>query len=406
MIRRVAYLSVHTSPLAVPGSGDAGGMNVYINQLARTMSARGIAVDVFTRREDPDVPEVVQVDSGYRVVSITAAGSGPVGEADPAELVGEFTEGIIKWAAAEQVTYDVVHSHYWLSGWAGVLIQEVLGTPLAMSFHTLGRVKEANRRSGEQSESLLRIAAETEVIARAGCVVASTPAEAEELIEHYQANPERLCVSPPGVDHSLFHPGSAAAARAELGLDGGPLIGYVGRLQSFKAPDIALDAFVGLAAERPDLQFLMVGGPSGPDGDTMRSRLVAAARGSGVAERITFLPAQPHGRMPVVYRAADVVVVPSRSESFGLVAAEAQACGIPVVAARVGGLAHIVVDGESGILIDGWDPVMYRREIGRILDDRALADRLSAGALEHSEDFSWEATADRLLELYEGITSE
>ncbi len=405
MIRHVAFLSVHTSPLATPGSGNAGGMNVYINELARTMSARGIAVDVFTRKDDPALPEVVAVDDHYRVVNIPAVGTGPVAEADPADLVAEFTEGVVKWAADSDVVYDVIHSHYWLSGWAGVLIQEVLGIPLAMSFHTLGRVKEANRRSSDQAESLLRIAAEAEVIARAGCVVASTPAEAEELIEHYGAHPERLCVSPPGVDHSLFHPGPAADARAELGLGPGPVVCYVGRLQSFKAPDVALDAFAALAADLPDAQLLVVGGPSGADGEAMRSRLLTSARASSVEDRITFLAAQPHGKMPVVYRAADVVVVPSRSESFGLVAAEAQACGIPVVASRVGGLAHVVDDGASGVLIDGWDPADFGREICRILRDPELALALGSGAIRNAEDFSWEATADRLLELYQGITA-
>jgi D-inositol-3-phosphate glycosyltransferase len=405
VIERVAYLSVHTSPLAVPGSGDAGGMNVYIHELAQTMAARGVEVDVFTRRAHPDDPAEVEIGPRYRVIGIEAGDADPIGAGDPGELVGAFAEGVVKWAAAQQVSYDVVHSHYWLSGWAGVLLQEVLGVPLAISFHTLGRVKDANRRPGERATSLLRIAAETEVIARAGCVVSSTPSEAAELIQHYSANPERLCVSPPGVDHDRFRPGSRQAARAELGLGPGRLLLFVGRLQPLKGPDVALDAFLRVADDLPDVRLLMVGGPSGPDGEDTRRALRDGAAATEHAARIGFLPARPHHELPDLYRAADVVVVPSRSESFGLVAAEAQACGIPVVAARAGGLAHAVADGESGILVDGWDPADYAASIRRILEDPDLAAGLSSGAAAHAERFSWPATADRLLELYRGIAA-
>ncbi len=404
MIERVAYLTVHTSPLAVPGSGDAGGMNVYIDELAQTMAGRGVGVDVFTLRTSDDQPEEVQVGTGYRVIHVDAGAGAFDSNEDPADLVGGFAEGVIKRAAMDGVRYDVIHSHYWLSGWAGVLLQEVLGTPLAISFHTLGRVKDANRRAGQRSESLLRIAAETEVIARAGCVVASTPAEAAELIEHYRASPERLCVSPPGIDHGLFSPGPAAAARSRLGCEPDePLVLYVGRLQPLKAPDVALAAFAALAADLPALRMLVVGGPSGPDGESTRRDLLRSVAAAGLDHRIRFLPAQPHRCMPEIYRAADVVVVPSRSESFGLVAAEAQACGIPVVAARVGGLAHVVDDGVSGILVDGWDPAGYATQIRRVLGDPALAARLGRGAVRQATRFSWPATADRLLELYQGI---
>ncbi len=392
MIHRVAFLSVHTSPLAPPGAGDAGGMNVYVDALARTLAGRGIAVDVFTRRLEPGAADETAVVPGYCVIQIEAEGD------ERADVIGAFAEGVVKWAAAHDATYDVVHSHYWLSGWAGLLVSDLLGAPLAISFHTLGRVKEASKAPGEPRESLMRIAAETEVVARAGCVVASTPADAADLLEHYQAAPERLCVSPPGVDHAVFHPGSMGEARRRLGLGDGPLVAVVGRIQPLKGVATAISA-IGLL---PDARLVVVGGPSGPDGERELADLRRLA--DEVAPgRVEFRGPMPHDAVADVYRAADVVAVPSRSESFGLVAAEAQAAGTPVVAAKVGGLAYSILDGVSGSLVVGDDPAAWAAAIGGILDDPGTRARLSAGALEHARTFSWEATADRLLELYRGV---
>jgi D-inositol-3-phosphate glycosyltransferase len=393
MIERVAFLSIHTSPLAVPGSGNAGGMNVYIDELATALTGRGIQVDVFT--SNAGIPAESIAEGGYRVIQIGVSGD------DLASAVGEFAEGVIKWSAERDVRHDLMHSHYWLSGWAGVLLQEVLDVPFAISFHTLGRVKDATRRADDPPTNLLRIAAETEVIARAGCVVASTPIEAGELIEHYGADPERLCVSPPGVDHSIFHPGDRSAARKQLGLTEDRLVLFAGRIQPLKGADVAVRAFASVAEEIPGLRMLVVGGPSGLRGKPETEALRDLATG----RRIEFRPPMAHVDMANAFRAADLLVVPSRSESFGLVAAEAQACGLPVVASRVGGLAHAVADGVSGFLVDGWDPDDFARAMLAILGDQATAARLSRGALEHAEQFSWEATVDRLLELYDGIVA-
>ncbi|HAX81358.1 MAG TPA: D-inositol-3-phosphate glycosyltransferase [Actinobacteria bacterium] len=367
-------------------------MNVYVDSLARTLARRGIGVDVFTHRADDDTPPETEVVPGYCVVQVEASGS------DRADLVASYAEGVAKWIVDHEVTPDVLHSHYWLSGWAGVLLQDELAVPLAISFHTLGRVKEATRSPGEPRESLVRIAAETEVVARAGCVVASTPAEAADLIEHYQANPERICVSPPGVDHTVFSPGDKAKARRRLKLEPGPLVAFVGRIQPLKGIDVAIEAVAGLDGVR----LLVVGGPSGVMGESEMGRLqaMAAALAPG---RVVFLPPRPHSDIACVYRAADVVIVPSRSESFGLVAVEAQACGTPVVASHVGGLAYAVEDGQSGYLIAGHDPADYAGALAAILDDPANAVRLAAGAAEHAARFSWDATADRLIELYQGL---
>lgn len=394
MIRRVAFLSIHSSPLAAPGRGDAGGMNVYVDSLARTLAARGISVDVYTRRLHPDGADETTVTSGYRVIQVDADGE------ERADLIGSFAEGVGKWVALHDIEYDVIHSHYWLSGWAGLLLSDSLGIPLAISFHTLGRVKEAARAPGEPRESLVRIAAETEVVSRAGCVVASTPADAADLLEHYQASPERLCVSPPGVDHVVFAPGDRSGARQRLELSPGPLVAVVGRIQPLKGVGVAIEA-VGLL---PGVRLLVVGGPSGPDGEVELARLRSLAE-SAAPGRVEFRGPVSHTDVAEVYRAADVVAVPSRSESFGLVAAEAQAVGTPVVAARVGGLAYNVVDGVSGALVSGDDPAEWAQALAGVLDDPVRAEQLSAGALKHAGAFSWDATADRLLELYRGMAS-
>jgi len=394
VIRRVAFLSIHSSPLSVPGTGDAGGMNVYVDSLARTLAARGIIVDVFTRRFDSAVPDETAVVPGYCVIQVDAEGE------ERADLIGSFAEGVVKWAAHHDVSYDVIHSHYWLSGWVGLILSDLLEVPLAISFHTLGRVKEASRTPGEPRESLVRIAAETEVVAKAGCVVASTPADAADLLEHYQAAPERLCVSPPGVDHTVFSPGDRSAARRSLGLPDGPLVAVVGRIQPLKGVNVAIRA-VGMLA---GVRLLVVGGPSGPDGEAELVRLKRLAE-EVAPGRVEFRDPMSHEKVADVYRAADVLAVPSRSESFGLVAAEAQAVGTPVVAARVGGLAYTVVDEVSGKLVSGEDPAVWASALSAILEDPAEAARLRQGALEQARTFSWDATADRLLELYRGMVA-
>lgn len=404
MIERVAYLSVHTSPLAQPGVGDAGGMNVYIDELARTMARRGVEVEVFARRTAVAQPAEVEPAPGYRVVHVAAGPPRPLEISSQAAWVGAFAEGVTAWAEQEGRSYQVVHSHYWLSGWAGVLVKKALGIPLANSFHTLGRVKDARRRPGEPPESLLRLAAEREVIDHSDCVIAATPAEAEDLLEHYGADPAKLCVSPPGVDHATFRPGSRDDARRFLGLDEGPLLLFVGRIQPLKGLDVAVETLGRLAEELPSARLLVVGGPSGRRGPEELVRVRQLVARLDLVERVRFVPAQAHRSLPAFYQAADVLLVPSRAESFGLVAVEAQACGLPVVAARVGGLAHAVDHGRSGHLVDGWDPARWAEAVRPILTDPETSRCLAEGALEHSAQFSWEATADRMLELYEGIS--
>ena len=391
MIERIAFLSVHTSPLAAPGSGDAGGMNVYVDSLARTFAEMGIAVDVFTARSDDGFEGEVEAADGYRVIHVDAPGE------HRADRIAGFARGVETWAAAHEITYDVIHSHYWLSAWAGVLLEEPLGAPLVISFHTLGRVRDVGL--GEPPQRLLRIATEAEVIAHAGCVVASTPAEAADLIEHYAARPERVCVSPPGVDHGVFHSGDRIASRIELGfpLDA-RIVAVIGRIQPLKGIELAVRAI----AEIPGALLKIVGGPSGDDGAEEAGRLRDLADEIAPG-RVEFLPPIPHEDLAGFYRAVDVVAVPSRSESFGLVAVEAQACGTPVVASHVGGLAFSVADGQSGVLVEGEDVTDWTKAIASVLGDPAVGRRLGAGAIVHSSRFSWNATAARQLELYRGL---
>ena len=400
-IEKVAYLSMHTSPLAQPGSGDAGGMNVYIDQLARTMASRGVKVDVYTRRQDPDDPAVVEVMSGYRVVHVEVGPPQPLPIPALARFVRSFAKAVVE--AIRDDPPQILHSHYWLSGWAGLLVKRALRIPLANSFHTLGRVRNDSLRPGETPESLIRIAAEHEVIEASDCVMASTPGEAEELLDFYGADPNRLCTSPPGVDHRVFKPGSQAGARRRLGLGEGPILLFVGRIQPLKGVDVAIATLDLVQARHPEATLVIVGGPSGASGAAELHRLRQLAMARGVGSRVRFVNPLPHGLLADVYRAADLLLVPSRSESFGLVAAEAQACGIPVVAARTGGLIYVVDDGTSGILVDGWEPADYAEAALRLIEDPELKAKMGRAATDWAKRFSWEDTVKRYLELYRGV---
>lgn len=406
MIQQVAVLAMHSSPLSQPGTGDAGGMNVYLDELARTMASRGVRTVVFTRRDDPRLPDVVEPAPGYRVVHVSAGPVRPMEIAEMAPLAGWFATQVVAWAEGNDERFDVIHSHYWLSGWMGVLVKEALGRPLANSFHTLGKIKDSTS-AGDRSPSV-RLRTEEEVIAAADCVVASTPYEFNDLLEHYGASPERLLISPPGVDHRVFSPADRDDARQRLGIGPEPLILFVGRVQSHKAVDIAVRALyevpASVAAGEGPPRLLVIGGPSGPGGRDEVDRLDDLASDLNLSDRVTFRSPLPHRELPGYYQAADVLIMPSRSESFGLAAVEAQACGLPVVGARVGGLPYTVADSQSGLLVDGHDPRSFAAAVTAVLDHPAFAETLAMGAVRYAERFSWDAAADRLLGRYETIS--
>jgi len=384
-------------------------MNVYLDQLARTMVRRGVGVTVFTRRTDLDYPTVMEVVPGYRVVHITA---GPVERRRVSELVDfvpEFANNVLAWIEERNETFDLVHSHYWLSGRTGVRVKNALGIAMANSFHTLGKVKDAARSTTEKTSIPERLLTEEEVIAASDCVIASTPFEFDDLLEHYSASPERLCVSPPGVDHSVFRPGDRAAARSELGFGDERIVLFVGRIQSHKGAHTAVEMMTELpehleAGGGPTVLHI-VGGASGTDGESELERCRTTIATHRLGNRVRRFNPVPHAELVKHYQAADVVLMPSRSETFGLVAAEAQACGIPVVASNTGGLPYVLKASETGLLVDGHDPRSFAAAVRAILDHPTFAKRLSTEAEAFSQRFSWDATARRMLELYEGITA-
>jgi D-inositol-3-phosphate glycosyltransferase len=406
--RRVAVLSVHTSPLEQPGTGDAGGMNVYIMQTALRMARRGVAVEIFTRATSSVLPPVVEVAPGVTVRHVVA---GPFEGLDKAELPAQlcaFTAGVLRTEAFhEQGYYDVVHSHYWLSGQVGWLAAQRWAVPLVHTAHTLAKVKNAALAVGDTPEPRSRVIGEQQVVDESDRLIANTDVEGRELIDLYGALADRVLIVPPGVDLERFTPTTPtqrAEARASFGIPRDAVVlAFVGRIQPLKAPDVLLRAAAEMVARDPALAarlvVLVVGGASGT-GLAQPTALRELAAGLGIANVVRFEPPVPAADLPRVYRAADVVAVPSHNESFGLVALEAQACGTPVVAAAVGGLPVAVDHGVSGRLVAGHEPGRWATELAEVALRPGLRERLAAGAVRHAARFSWERTTDRLLAGY------
>jgi D-inositol-3-phosphate glycosyltransferase len=409
--RRIATVSVHTSPLEQPGTGDAGGLNVYVVEVAKRMAARGVEVDVFTRAVSRDLPPVAELAPGVNVRHLPA---GPFEDLDKADLPGQLCSFTFEMLRAEAAyapgRYDLVHGHYWLSGQVGAVAKVRWGVPLVQTMHTLGKVKNAALAAGDAAEPAVRLRGETEVIAAADRLVANTEEEARQLVELYDADPDRITTINPGVDLSVFRPGSQQEARRRLGLppDGVVLL-FAGRVQPLKAPDVVLRAAAQMIRDEPGLAdrltVAFVGGPSGT-GRADPDSLAILAAGLGISGIVRLEPPCPQAELADWYRAATLVVVPSYSESFGFVAVEAQACGTPVVAASVGGLRTAVRDGVSGVLIASRDPASYARAIRNLLAAPATLARFSRGAREHSSRFGWSATVHQMLHMYGRVMSE
>ncbi len=387
----VAVLSMHTSPLAQPGTGDSGGMNVHVRELSAALAQAGVDVRVYVRRWTEDLPERITVEPGLEVVHV---GAGPVALAkeDLPGVIDEFADGVA--ADLEVAPVDLLHANYWLSAVAGHTLKHRLDLPLVATFHTLARVKA---EAGD-TEPVVREVAEADVIGCCDAICVSNPVEADELVRLYGAPRERLELVPSGVDPAFFSPGDRAGARAALGLDDRPTLLFVGRIQPLKGLTVAVEALARLADRRTRL--VVVGGPSGLDGPVEMERVVALVDRLGLAERVLLVPPQPHHLLSSWYRAADVVVVPSRSESFGLVALEAAACGVPVVAAAVGGLRTLVDDGVSGFLVEDRDPASFARAVECVLADPGRAAWMGAEAARGSRRYSWSTTAARLRRSY------
>ncbi|KJK52808.1 D-inositol 3-phosphate glycosyltransferase [Lentzea aerocolonigenes] len=397
-------LSVHTSPLEQPGTGDAGGMNVYIVQTATRMAQRGVEVEIFTRATSSELPPVAELAPGVRVRHIAA---GPFEGLGKEELPGQlcaFTAGVLRAEARhEPGYYDAIHSHYWLSGQVGWLARERWGVPLVHTAHTLAKVKNLALAEGDAPEPRMRVIGEEQVVNESDRLVANTDIEASELIKLYDAEPSKVAVVPPGVDLDRFTPGDRAKARQWFGIpQDATVLAFVGRIQPLKAPDVLLRAAAEMLVRDPGLRsklvVLIVGGPSG-SGTERPKALEELAVQLGITDVVRFLPPQPGPTLAEVYRAADLVAVPSYNESFGLVALEAQACGTPVIAAAVGGLPVAVNDGVSGVLVHGHEPDAWAAAIGSV----ALPQRehLASNAVGHARRFSWDRTTDALLAGYQ-----
>jgi D-inositol-3-phosphate glycosyltransferase len=392
-------LSVHTSPLDAPGGGDAGGMNVYIVETAKRLAGRGIAVEIFTRATHSDQPPAVELADGVLVRHVTAGPFEGLAKDDlPAQLCA-FTAGVLRTEAFHDPGwYDLVHSHYWLSGQVGWLVRDRWRVPLVHSAHTLAKVKNTSLAEGDSPEPRARVIGEEQVVAEADRLIASTEDEARELIDHYGADPAKVRTIAPGVDLDVFTPGDRNASRAALGLADLPTLLFVGRIQPLKAPDVLIRAAARLKKDGP-LQVIVVGGPSG-SGLQLPGWLTDLARDLGLGDTVRFVPPVDTATVARYYRAADLTVVPSYTESFGLVALESQACGTPVVAAAVGGLTTAVRDGVSGVLIDGHEPEQWAKVIGELLDSPAELDRMRSRARPHAERFSWDRTTEELISAY------
>jgi D-inositol-3-phosphate glycosyltransferase len=403
-MKRIAVLSVHTSPLEQPGTGDAGGMNVYIVQTATRMAQRGVEVEIFTRATSSELPPVAELAPGVRVRHVAA---GPFEGLGKEELPGQlcaFTAGVLRAEARhEPGYYDAIHSHYWLSGQVGWLARERWGVPLVHTAHTLAKVKNLALAEGDTPEPRMRVIGEEQVVAESDRLVANTDIEASELIKLYDADAAKVAVVPPGVDLDRFTPGDQAKARHWFGIAQDAIVlAFVGRIQPLKAPDVLLRAAAEMLVRDPGLRsrlvVLIVGGPSG-SGTERPKALEELAGQLGITDVVRFLPPQPGPTLAEVYRAADLVAVPSYNESFGLVALEAQACGTPVVAAAVGGLPVAVNDGMSGVLVDGHEPGAWAAAIGGVALPRR--EHLASNAVGHARRFSWDRTTDALLAGYQ-----
>ncbi len=404
---RIAMLSIHTSPLASLGGRDTGGMNVYIRQLARELADRGVAVDVYTRRADAATPAVQEDVPGFRTIALSVGPEEPVGRDALYDLVPEFAEAVDTYRRRERLEYDVLHSHYWLSGLAARLLSEMWGTPWAHMSHTLAVLKDAHRGPHQEIEAPLRVRSEDEVLHAADAVVASNEIEREELVRRYGLDASRIHVAPCGVDLSIFHPGSRSASRERLGIRREEkVVLYVGRIEPLKGLDTLLRAAAILKQRTQGVRVLLVGGTTAPGDratDHEVERLRALSTQLGVDDIVRFYGPVPQAGLPDLYRAADVSVVPSRYESFGMAALEALACGTPVVASRTGGLQSTVRDGRNGYLAPIGDETAFAHSIETVLCRPHLAARLAEEAARTARRYSWQRVADANLGVYHNL---
>jgi D-inositol-3-phosphate glycosyltransferase len=408
---RIASLMLHTSPLEQAGIGDAGGMNVYVVESAKRIAESGIGVDIYTRANRSGLPEVVEIADGVNVRHLEAGPYGGITKDElPSQVCAMMSSFMHQEARLASNYYELVHSHYWISGQLGWLISERLSIPLVNNMHTMAKVKNLALAEGEKAEPEIRAIGEAQVVKASSALIANTASEAASLVSLYDACPDRVFVVPPGVDLKTYKVGAGkSAARAKLLIKPETLLlAFVGRIQPHKGPDVLIRAVAEMLKHTPSLKSrlkaVIIGGASG-SGQGEIEKLLGLARFLGVSEVIEFLPPVAHEDLSDWYRASDLVCVPSYSESFGLVALEAQACGTPVVATAVGGLRTAVADGISGLLVDGHDPRAWSATISRLLLEPEKRLILSMGAVEHASHFGWDSTARGILDVYDQVLS-
>lgn len=408
----IAMLSYHTCPLATLGGKDTGGMNVYVRELTRHLGREGVHVDVFTRSQDEHVPQVLH-DLGYgnRVVHIPAGPENPMSKRELAVHIPEFVAGVVDFARQKGENYDLVHAHYWMSGVAAIALREAWGAPTVLMTHTLALLKNRIARGEEEREGAYRIDGETKAIRAADHLVAATEAEQRALVDLYGADPARISIIPPGVDVSHFYPIALDESRAIVGLPMSErVILFVGRIEPLKGLDTLLQAIAllreaGMQCVVPHY-LVIIGGDPSASGENLNQEMVRLQKLShelGLDELVLFLGKRGQEHLPYYYSAADILVMPSHYESFGLVALEAMACGTPVVASQVGGLAHLVLDGQTGFVIPNGDPDLLSKRIAVLLTDDALREKLGRQAAEYARQYSWVNIANRMIGLYQGM---
>lgn len=397
---RVAMLSVHTCPLAALGAKETGGMNVYVREVSRELARMGVRVDVFTRSQNPSIPRVVDLAPGARVIHLAAGPEAPMARERIWEHLDEFADRIEAWRLTHGVDYDVVHAHYWLSGVVGLDLGARWGAPVLQMFHTLARLKNDVARQPGEREPVLRVAEETRVVAGADRIVAASDVERTDLVAQYGAKLDQVSVIPCGVDTDLFRPGHAGVARAELELDAGPTLLYVGRLAPIKGLTTLLEAVALLRSRGQRVRLLVVGGDADDAGDGHEAYVRELTCRLGLCGAVQFLGAQPQPALRDYYVAADVTVMPSYYESFGMVALEAMACGSPVVASRVGGLATTVREGVTGFLVPEGDVAALADRIATLLSDPALRAALGREGVRWAGGHRWPCVADAICREY------
>jgi D-inositol-3-phosphate glycosyltransferase len=405
-------LSVHTCPLAVLGGKEAGGMNVYVRELSRELGRRGIQVDVFTRAQNSITPFTHTLSENARIIHLPAGPLKPYNKNDVFYHLPEFVQNITNFQRCEKKPYNLIHAHYWLSGWAGLTLRKKWGTPVVQMFHTMAHFKNATARNEAERESDLRTTRENELMQRVDRIITATPMEKAQLNWECNVPADKIETIPCGVDLKLFRPWPRAEAKARLGLTARRNVLLVGRIDPIKGVDVLIEAARRLIAARnwgaEDFQVLVVGGGnrSGQDENPEAQRLHALVQGLGLSEQIRFLPSAPQQQMPLFYSAADITVMSSHYESFGMAALESQACGTPVIASRVGGLPSAVQDGCSGLLFEDNDTEGLSDKLGLLFDNPAYRRTLGLQAVIRAEQFGWRTIADRMLTVYQDLTGQ